>query len=166
MIVGHFWRYSPRMTHDHEDRPLVYPGGYPGPGTRIVQLPARPGHGADQLANSILALRFNLRVASGCFRDDGIPGGRGAGAAFGPSGAGPGDFRWPGGCSGKRGQAVEIPADAAGGQPAGRTAAFPGPPAVLRDGAGEAEQVRAANVTVTRFGTEPLFAIMATWVPL
>jgi hypothetical protein len=33
--------------------PPVYPGGYPGTGNAVVQPPARPGHGADQLATNI-----------------------------------------------------------------------------------------------------------------
>src|SRR5258705_6824205 len=96
----------------------------------------RCGSSSDR-SNSTCVLTF--RVASGGFLEDGVPGCGGAFAAFGPSGAWPGGFWWPGGRTGKRGQAAEIPADPAGAEFSLQAAAFPALAVVCGDGAGEAE---------------------------
>src|SRR5215469_6683032 len=78
-------------------------------------------------------------ILSGGFLDHVIARGLGAAAAFGAAGSGSGGFRRAGRGAGYRGQAGEIAADAAGGEPAGLAAAFPGQAVVPGEGAGQAQ---------------------------
>src|SRR5260370_11435803 len=68
-----------------------------------------------------------------------MPGCRGAGPSFGTAGACPGGFWRAGWGAGQGDQVIEIGADAAGGEPAGIAAAFPGDAVVFGEGAGQAQ---------------------------
>ncbi len=68
-----------------------------------------------------------------------MPGSWAVCAAFGAAGSGFGGFWRAGRRAGEQEQATEIPADAAGGEPAGLAASFPGQAVVAGDGAGQAE---------------------------
>ena len=59
--------------------------------------------------------------------------------SFGAAGACPGGFWRAGRGAGQRDQAIKIAADAAGGEPAGLAAPFPGQAVVFGEGAGQAQ---------------------------
>src|SRR6516165_9998291 len=94
-----------------------------------------PGPTPTGLCDSLYCLRFNVQVIlSGDLLDHVVAWCWGATAAFRPARPGFGRFWRPGR---RGGQAGEIPADAAGGEPPGLAAAFPGQAVVPGQGPGQ-----------------------------